>query len=284
MKERLRLLRPKHYLKNLLVFFPLVFSGRMTDCASAAQAGFAFLAFCLLASAVYILNDLCDRENDRRHPRKCLRPLASGAVRPAEAALLALLLLALLTALGLWLRLPQGAWLCLGIYLAVNCAYSLGLKNVPGLDVALLASGFLLRVFFGAAAIGVTVSSWLYLTVIFVSFYMGFGKRRSELRESAVSSRSVLKFYTAVFLDRSMQLCMTLGIVFYSLWSAGTDTGIAGSRMLWTVPLAVCICLKYSRSAEENSDGDPVEILLGDRLLLLLVLLYAMLVLALLYF
>lgn len=280
MKDRLRLLRPAHCLKNVLVLLPLIFSGRLHDGASALRAGAGFVCFCTLAMSVYLLNDLCDRAADRRHPRKCLRPLASGAVRPAEAAAIMAALLLLTAALGLWMRLSGRAWACLGAYFAVNLSYSLWLKKVPIVDVSLLACGFLLRVQFGAEVIGVPVSSWLYLTVLFFSFYFGFGKRRGELRQG-VASRRVLEFYSAAFLDRAMQLCMTLALVFYSLWSAGA--GMAGERMLWTVPLAVCICLKYGSALDADTDGDPIEVLLHDRVLLVLAAAFAALVLALLY-
>lgn len=276
MKERLRLLRPAHCLKNLLVLLPLIFSGKLTQAASAVQGLCAFVCFCLLASAVYIFNDLCDRERDRLHPRKRTRPLAAGTVRTCEAIGLALLLLAALAALGLWRRLPAGAWLCLGAYLCVNLCYSLELKNVPILDVLLLSVGFELRVLFGAAVIGVPVSSWLYLTVAFFSLYMGFGKRRGDARSARAAA-----VYTPVFLERAMQLCLTLALVFYSLWSAGA--GLAGSRMLWTVPPAVCICLKYASDLERGTEGDPVELLLHDRVLLWVCIGFSALVLALLY-
>ena len=131
-------------------------------------------------------------------------------------------------------------------------------------------------VFIALAAIGVPVSSWLYLTVAFFSLYMGFGKRRGDAR-----SASAATVYTPVFLERAMQLCLTLALVFYSLWSAGA--GLAGSRMLWTVPLAVCICLKYAGDLDAGAEGDPVELLLHDRVLLLLSLAFTVLVLLLLY-
>lgn len=276
MKERLRLIRPAHCLKNLLVLLPLVFSGKLTQAPSAIQALCAFVCFCLLSSAVYVFNDLCDLTRDRLHPRKCTRPLAAGTVRIPEAVGIAVLLLSALTALSIWQALPTRAWLCLGAYLLLNLSYSLELKNIPILDVLLLAAGFELRVLFGAAVIGVPVSSWLYLTVAFFSLYMGFGKRRGDAR-----SASATTVYTPVFLERAMQLCLTLALVFYSLWSAGA--GLAGSRMLWTVPLAVCICLKYAGDLDAGAEGDPVELLLHDRVLLLLSLAFTVLVLLLLY-
>ena len=151
MKERLRLIRPAHCLKNLLVLLPLVFSGKLTQAPSAIQALCAFVCFCLLSSAVYVFNDLCDLTCDRLHPRKCTRPLAAGTVRIPEAVGIAVLLLSALTALSIWQALPTRAWLCLGAYLLLNLCYSLELKNIPILDVLLLAAGFELRVLFGAA-------------------------------------------------------------------------------------------------------------------------------------
>lgn len=276
MKERLRLLRPSHCLKNLLVLLPLIFSGKLTQAASVVQTLCAFVCFCLLSSAVYIFNDLCDRDRDRLHPRKRTRPLAAGSVRVCEAVGIAVLLLAALAALGVWRGFSAEAWLCLGSYLLFNVCYSLELKNVPILDVLLLAAGFELRVLFGAAVIGVPVSSWLYLTVAFFSLYMGFGKRRGDARSPRAAA-----VYTLQFLERAMQLCLTLALVFYALWSAGA--GLAGSRMLWTVPLAVCICLKYAGDLDRSAEGDPVELLLHDRALLLLSVGFAALVLLLLY-
>ncbi len=279
MKNCLKLMRPKHYLKNVLVLLPLVFSGRVGEDPLLGAAAAAFGAFCLLSSAVYILNDLRDAPQDRTDPARRDRPIASGAVRPGGAAVLCAVLLCAAAALGVLGRFPAGAWLALAAYLAVNLAYSLGLKNVPLVDVALLVSGFLLRLLCGAAATGIGLSGWLSLTVISASFYLSLGKRRGELRRRGVQGRAVLRYYNEAFLDRSMQTCLTLAIVFYSLWSVSSGH----DHMVWTVPLVILLCMKYSMTVEGSSGGDPIEVIYQDKLLLVLAALFAALTLALIY-
>ena len=278
MNAYIRLLRPRHCIKNVLVLLPLVFSGRLLEAAPLGQGAVAFAAFCLLASLIYIVNDIRDAERDRQHPTKCRRPIASGAVPKSHAAAEAGALLLLLAALGIWGRFSRESWLCLGAYLVLNLGYSLGLKNVPILDIAILVSGYLLRVLFGSAVTGIATSGWLYLTVTSVAFYMGLSKRRGELRTSSASTRRVLRYYNDAFLSQNMQVCLTLAIVFYSLWSVDKGTGL-----MWTVPLVICICLRYSMTVEGSSDGDPVEVIFQDRVLLALGVVFAAVTLALLY-
>lgn len=281
MKDHIRLLRPKHYLKNVLVLLPLFFSGRFFERALLGAAAAGFAAFCLLSSFIYIINDVRDVESDRRHPTKCRRPIASGAVSVHAALTLAAALAAAVTAIGVLARFPAGGWGCMAVYLLVNLGYSFGLKNVPILDIALLVSGFLLRVLFGAAVTGIGISSWLYLTVVSVSFYLALGKRRGELRRQSDTSRKVLRYYNNAFLDKNMNICLTLAIVFYSLWSA--DAMNAGTHLIWTVPLVICLCLKYSLTVEGDSDGDPVEVIFQDKVLLVLIAVFAAVTAALLY-
>lgn len=278
MKEYIRLLRPKHCIKNILVLLPLVFSGRLFEPRLLAKGLCAFAAFCALASLVYIINDIRDAERDRRHPTKCRRPIASGAVPVPHAAAEAVGVGAVLAALALWGRFSWESWLCLGVYFVLNLGYSLGLKNVPILDIAILVSGFLLRVLLGSAVTGIATSGWLYLTVTSVAFYMGLSKRRGELRTSSESTRRVLRYYNDAFLSQNMQMCLTLAVVFYSLWSVDR-----GGYLMWTVPLVMCICLRYSMTVEGSSDGDPVEVIFQDRVLLQLVCVFAVITLALLY-
>lgn len=279
MKNYIRLLRPKHILKNVLVILPLVFSGKLLEPDYLTRGLLAFLAFSALASLVYIMNDIRDADRDRQHPAKKNRPIASGAVPVShaliEAGVLAVVTV-LLSAIG---RFPLQGWLCLAAYFLVNLGYSLGLKNVPILDIALLVSGFLLRVLFGAAVTGIAISGWLYLTVTSASFYLGLGKRRGELRQSGGETRQVLRYYTYDFLDKNMHVCMALTIVFYSLWALETPS----PYLMWTVPLVICICLRYSMTVEGSSDGDPVEVIFQDKPLLALAAGFSVLTLALLY-
>lgn len=281
MKNYIRLLRPKHYVKNVLVLLPLFFSGRFFERTALCAGLWGFAAFCLLSSLVYIINDLRDAPADRLHPTKCNRPIACGAVSVPAALALAAGLAALVMAVGIFARFPALGWIELTVYLLVNLAYSFGLKNIPVLDVALLVSGFLLRVLFGASVTGIVISNWLYLTVVAVSFYLALGKRRGELRRRSDGTRRVLRYYNDEFLSRNMSICLTLAIVFYSLWAA--DTANADTHLIWTVPLVLCLCLKYSLTVEGDSDGDPVEVIYQDKVLLALIALFAVVTLALLY-
>ena len=278
MKAYLQLLRPKHCIKNLLVVLPLVFSGRLLDPFLLWKTVCAVLAFCVLASLVYIINDIRDVERDRQHPTKCRRPIASGAVPVSCAVAEEVILFGILIVLSQLGQFPLKSWLCMGTYFVLNLGYSFGWKNVPILDIAILVSGFLLRMLLGTSVTGIAISGWLYLTVTSVSFYMGLGKRRGELRTVSKSARKVLQYYSDSFLTQNMQMCLTLTVVFYSLWSMDR-----GENLMWTVPLVICICLKYGLTVDGNSDGDPVEIIYQDKALMALGVVFAVITLALLY-
>jgi len=291
MKPYFKLLRVKHYSKNILLFLPLVFGGQLSNSALFLQVLLGFLAFSLLSSAIYIVNDIRDVEKDRLHPTKKNRPIASGAVSvPAARAMAGILLLLAVVVNSFACGRAPLPWILMGVYLLFNLGYSLGLKDVPILDVTILMLGFLLRLLYGSALVHIQISDWLYLTVVTMSFFMGLGKRRNELRtlqsgETQGQTRTVLTRYTYSFLDKSMYLCLTLGILFYALWCVdGIYAGKAtGEYLLWTVPLVILICLKYALTAEGKSDGDPVEVLYGDRWLLAMVGLLIAAILAILY-
>lgn len=281
MKKYLKLMRVKHYIKNLLVFAPLIFNGSLFDAEKLKSTLLGWLSFSLVASAIYIVNDIRDAEKDRRHPTKKERPIASGAVSVKHAVCLFLVLG--LGALGInWLAGGMGgAVFYLILYFLVNIFYSMGLKNEPILDIALLTSGFLIRVLYGSALTGIEVSYWLYLTVVSMAFYLVLGKRRNEfMQQSGNDTRHVLKYYTLPFLDKHMYMCLSLTIVFYTLW-----TMESGNRILvLTVPVVLLICMKYNLDVEGTSDGDPVEVLFGDKMLVLMCGLYGILLLSALYF
>ena len=285
----IRLMRPHHYMKNLFLFLPLFFSGRMLELALVRQAALGFLAFCSASSAVYIYNDVADIDSDRLHSVKRGRPLASGAAKVKYALMLAGLLLCLSIAFQIIAagRANAPSWLYLAAYVLANAAYSRGLKHVAVLDVAILAAGFLLRLAYGAALADIPVSGWLFLTVLAMSFYMGLGKRRGELVKQK-ETRKVLKSYSQGFLEKGMNMCLTLTIAFYALWagesgkpSSGGD--VLSGGLLWTVPLVMLICLKYSLDLEGDSDGDPVEVVLRDKVLCALALLLAVVIFILIY-
>ena len=284
MKKYLKLMRIHHYLKNLLVFAALACSGLLFDSRKLLSCILGFFTFSLISSVVYIINDIMDREKDRCHPKKCHRPIASGAVSPTQAGLLAsgLLIVALLCN-GLIFSLPATA-LLLG-YLVLNLGYSMGLKKIPLVDVAILVSGFWIRVLYGALITGIQISDWLYLTIVMLAFFLALGKRRNELKHNkAGETRDVLKAYPIAFLDKSMYMCLTLAIVFYSLWTMTEETVLAyGQYLVYTVPIVMLIIMKYSMDIEGDSDGDPVEVLVHDKFLMILCLIYLVSMLAILY-
>ena len=282
----LKLLRVKHYLKNVLVFLPLIFSGRLLEQPLLAYNLIAFVIFCLLSSAIYIINDIRDVQSDRNHPTKCRRPIASGAIsmRMAYGVMAALLVCSI--ALSLVIGSSFWAFSVLGCYLLLNILYSFGLKHIPIVDIAILASGFLLRVVYGSTITGIEISKWLYLTVISMAFYMGLGKRRNEMIcHTGGETRPVLQHYTRDFLDKNLYVFVTLAIVFYSLWSLDPVTTARhnGDALVWTVPLVILICLRYSLDIEGHSDGDPVEVLTKDKTLLAFVLALGLAMLGILY-
>ena len=272
MKQYLKLMRVHHYIKNLLVFAALGCSGQLLRSDRLVSGIIAFIAFCMMSSFIYVLNDIRDREKDRKHPTKCRRPIAAGTVSVENARKLAGFLLAIALICNGLVYHPVST-LLLALYLILNMAYSFGLKNYPLVDISILVSGFLIRMVYGAVLTGITISNWLYLTVIALSFYFALGKRRNEqqsLRDG--ETRQVLKAYPISFLDKSMGMCMTLANVFYALWSMDEKTRSLyhTDYLIFTVPIVLLITLKYSLNVESQGDGDPVEVLLHDKALLLL--------------
>lgn len=279
------LCRPKHWVKNLFVLAPLVFALAFFSAGPILRALVACAAFCLASSAVYIVNDLADREQDRLHPTKKHRPLASGAVPARQALALAGVLLAAGTALALALGpLPLAILLA---YFALNVAYSLALKNQIFVDVMVIAAGFLLRVAAGAAAIAVPLSQWMLLTTFFISLFLGFGKRRMELSftRGPARQRPVLRQYSRELLNALMMVSASLAIIAYALWivsSPGT-TAIGPAWFILTVPPVVFGVFRFMHLAYANSSGgDAAEVLLADRPLLTAIGLWVLAVLALL--
>ena len=283
-----RLMRPKHWLKNGLIFIAVIFAGQLFQPELLVRTVVGFFAFSLASSAVYVLNDIRDVEADRQHEVKRTRPIASGEVSVPAACVL----MAVLAAAGLGLSVlackdaRMGTALILA-YFVVNVGYSMGLKHVPFVDILLLVSGFVLRVFYGAAVIDGHVSHWVTLTVFALSFYMSLGKRRNEILQSdaPASTRRVLQYYSVSFLDKFMYLCLSNAIVFYALWSTDEEViaRFGTDKLIWTVPIVILLMMKYSADIEADSYGDPVDVITHDKLLLLMAFLYGVIMLAILY-
>lgn len=268
-KDYVKLLRIKHYIKNLLVFFPMIFAGEMFDPEKIVRALLGFACFSLLSSAIYILNDYKDIENDRRHPVKQYRPLASGRIKLGSALIIMMCCLLMVggisALLGSW-----KAFFCLVLYLVLNIAYTMGLKNKAIIDIVILASGFVIRTLYGGYITDIEISKWLYLVVTTGSLYMGLGKRRNELKRHT-GTREVLKDYNDSFLEKNMYVCVALADVFYALWTIE----MANSSVSWTVPAFIVILMRYSLDIEGDSDGDPVEVILHDKILIGMLVAYA---------
>lgn len=282
----LKTMRVHHYLKNLLIFLPLLFSGNLFQAEMLLNTMVGFIAFSLAASTIYIINDLRDVESDRLHEIKSKRPIASGAVSIGSAKVLALILVIMSLFLNyLACGTRALAWVIILAYICLNLMYSLGLKNIPLLDISILVSGFLLRVIYGSAITSVIISNWLYLTVISLSFYLALGKRRNEIKKHG-NIRQVSQFYNQNFLDRNMYVCLGLTIAFYALWCVDPVTMAMHStnNMIWTVMLVLIICMKYSLQVEGDSQGDPVDVFLGDKALIGLAISYALIMFIIIYY
>lgn len=280
-KNYLKLMRCKHYIKNILIFLPLVFSKSLLNVTSCIRVLMGTLAFCFIASIVYIINDIQDVEADRKHEKKKFRPIASGKVSVKEGYILVavLFIISMIINIVLFKKEIEGYFWIL-LYLILNILYSKKLKHIAIVDIVILAFGFVIRVFYGASIINVEVSKWLYLTILSFSFYMGLGKRRNEFIKLGPNGRKVLQYYNKSFLDNNMYVCLGLTIVFYALWCL--DVNI--SNIIWTVPIIMIILMDYSLIIEGDSLGDPVDVVMDNKGLSLLILCYAIIMFGMIYF
>jgi 4-hydroxybenzoate polyprenyltransferase len=263
----LALLRPKQWTKNLLVFAAPVFARAIFDPGVLGQASLGFLAFCLVSSSVYVVNDLLDVERDRLHPRKRRRPIASGEVGPRAAIALA----AGLTVAGLLVAYGLGAPFCVAIvtYAVMSHFYSAVGKNVVILDTMMIAAGFVLRAVGGALAVGVPYSDWFVLFTLFGALFVALSKRRAELlalASSAPDHRPVLGRYTPETLAAFTSTSMASVLITYALYVVENPHDVQG--LVLTVPFLVFGVFRYHYLVESEGLGDrPEEVFLVDRTL-----------------
>lgn len=266
----IKLMRPKQWVKNGFVLAPLVFSGEFLDLDAIGHALWAMLLFCVASSATYVINDMHDIERDRRHPKKSQsRPLAAGVV-PVSAALFLLAgLYAVL--LGAWFVVPK----VLGViaaYLVLNLAYTFVLKHQPVVDIFTIAIGFVLRVYAGAVALSVPVSSWMFITTLCLALYLAAVKRRQELSQSGSEGRKVLEKYSVALVDRYAEMSATGALLFYSMFVMS-----AKPALVITVPLVLFGLFRYWFVVEALDGGEsPTDALLVDWQLLLTVVLWVL--------
>lgn len=254
----LKLMRPKQWVKNTFVLAPLLFSGQFTNLSSVADALMAMLLFCLASSATYIINDYHDIEHDRRHPVKSQkRPLASGQVSTAQAFRLLGVLYALL--IGGWFIQPAVVSVILAYHL-LNIAYTYVLKNQPVVDIFVIAIGFVLRVYAGAMALSVPISSWMFVTTLSLALYLASVKRRQELAQSGHDGRRVLRHYSVALVDRYAEMSATSALLFYSLFVM-----TARPDMVITIPLVLYGLFRYWFVVESLDGGEsPTDVVLSD--------------------
>lgn len=272
LNKYVRLLRIKHWIKNGLIILPLIGSYNFLP-ESIFKIFLAFLAFSFMASFVYIMNDIVDVQKDKMHPRKKNRPIASGEISLTRATFIAMFMIVFSVlfnylATGTLLNAAFGILL---LYLLNNICYSFGMKNIPIVDVSLLTAGFVLRVYYGAAVLGIPVSSWLFLTVLSASLYMGFGKRRKEFSNSE-EVRPVLKYYNKRFIENFMNITLTLVIVFYSFWTMEQNNVF----LYASIPMLIIIFMQYMLFVEIGHEGDPVTVLFQHKSLLITVGIYVL--------
>lgn len=278
-----RALRPGQWVKNLFVLAPLVFGRAVGHPDAVARAVAAFAAFCAVASALYLVNDVLDAPSDREHPRKKERPVASGAlsVRTALGAAVVLLAGGLLLA-G---RMAPEALPAIGVYAALIALYSTALKNVSLLDVFIIAAGFVLRVLAGAAAARVVPSHWLLLCTFFVALFLALSKRRGELVLRGPAGRPSLAGVTAPLLESFENVAMGTTIVSYALYTVAPETvqWYGSDRLLLTVPFVVFGLFRWRVVETRGGGEDATNDLFTDRGLLLTVLLWGATCVALIY-
>lgn len=268
LRDIVLLMRIRQWIKNLFVLAPLVFSGRFSDQAALSSGLLAFLAFCLMSSAVYVVNDLEDRHRDRAHPRKCRRPVASGRISRRCAVLLG----AGLVCGGGLISVTLGGWFaCLsGLYFILQLGYTFFWKRMVLLDVGCIALGFCIRIWAGAVVVGVLPSGWLQLCVFLLALFLGFTKRRSEMRtlgDRAEEHRGALRHYTIYFLDQLIMISATLAIVFYGLYTIAPDivARVHGYWMIYSLVFVVYGVFRYLYLVHVVGKTEDVdEILLAD--------------------
>jgi len=279
-------MRPLKWARNAFVLTALVFDKKLFDLPAVLRVGAAFVLFCLVASGVYLLNDLLDAERDRLHPSKKNRPLASGRLPVPLAAAAAVLCLGISITLGLLLRLELGAFLLL--YALVNLAYSLALKNIVVLDAFAIASGYVLRVAAGAAAVQVEqFSPWLYAFTGLFAMLVSLAKRRHELlllADSAGIHRSSLSAYSLTFFDHTISMMAGGAIVVYALYTFFAPNLPGNHAMMLTIPLAMFAFLRYLYLVYSRGEGgEPDDLFWTDRPLLIAVALWGTVAAAVLY-
>lgn len=263
------LIRPKQWVKNLFVFAPILFAGKLMDLPMLLTNILAFASFCCVSSSVYVLNDIIDVESDRVHKKKRYRPIAAGYVSIKQAKILFVFLIVLTAILSSML--PVLFLITISAYLVNNLLYSFKIKNVVLLDVFSISIGFILRVIAGAVAIDVSVSSWMIITTIFISLFLGISKRRAELsgpnQDNLEKQRKVLSDYDVIFVDQLNTIAATGTIISYALYTVSEKAVNAfhSDKLIYTTPFVLYGIFRYLYLLHQKNLGEsPTQIVTKD--------------------
>ena len=281
------LIRPKQWIKNSFVLAPLIFSGQF-KINLLYESIIAIFLFILASSCVYIFNDLNDLEYDKQHPTKKYRPITSGKVRKTEAYIFLKVLFITLIVLLFLLNISHTAKLFLSLYLIINIFYSLKLKEIPLLELALLSSGFVIRLLFGAEVLSISLSPWIIICSGLIALMISIGKRRNDLEQRIKDSRDLrtsLRGYNLNFLDQCSVLIASITITSYLLFCVSDyATESIGKGLIWTSPFVIFSILRYLQLISVNQKGeDPTSMLIGDRVTVSLFLIWFIHILGLIY-
>jgi 4-hydroxybenzoate polyprenyltransferase len=276
----IKLLRPKHWVKNAFLFIPLFFAGEIFNTQKLFHLLVAFVAFSLIASSIYIINDYKDIEADKQHPVKCKRPLASGAISKTTALLLFALCILLGTVIA---SCVSGKFMfVLGIYFVLNLLYCFGLKNISILDIMILSTGFVLRVKSGGVTADVAMSEWLTIMIFLLALFMAIAKRRDDIlikQDSGKEMRKAASGYNMDFLNIMLALVSAVMIVCYLMYTISPETQARFHtyRLYYTTLFVIGGLLRYLQiTYVENNTGSPTKILYKDRFIQLTILLWVL--------
>ena len=272
----IKLMRPHQYIKNLFIFLPLFFAMKITNVGLLTNAAIAFIAFSLTASAVYALNDYCDIEEDRQHPKKKSRPLASGEINKPQAILIMVVMA--VTGFSLMAMFSLSAVDILAAYVVMNIAYSLCLKHIAILDVTIIAIGFILRLFIGSTVTGIPLSMWIVVMTFLLTLFMALAKRRDDVlifKKTGKKMRKVIDGYSLQFLDMSMAIMASVVIVAYTIYTTSPEvvSRVHSEHFYLTALFVILGVLRYLQVAFVFKDSDsPTKIVLKDRFMQLVLL------------
>lgn len=273
MKNIVILLRPQQWLKNGFIFIPLFFDHKLTDWTCLNSAIFAFFAYSFAASAIYCLNDLIDVEADKRHPKKCKRPIAAGVISKGQALLLVALCLGVAFAIATMLD-SYAQWKVigiLGVYIIMNIAYCLKLKQMAIVDVFIIAVGFVLRIFVGGFATGVVLSQWIVLMTFLLALFLAFAKRRDDVviyEDTGVLARKNVNRYNLPFMNQVIGVVSSITMVCYIMYTVDPEViARMGSRYVYLTSVFVLAgIIRYLQlTIVDVKSGSPTKVLMKDR-------------------